>query len=73
MRHDRGGLGVDHHDGLVADDHARVGVAFGRVGIGVVGQFFERDDLVVHIGVRGELLAHGGSFHCYRNRCVEGI
>src|SRR5690606_41589128 len=57
-----GGLGAHHEDGLVADDDAGVRVAFGGVGVGVVGQFLERHDLVGQVGLGGELLAHGVSY-----------
>src|SRR5690606_10315775 len=58
LGHYRGGLRVYHHDGFVADDDAGVGIALGGVGVGVVGQFFEGDDLVFQVVVRGEGLAH---------------
>src|SRR5690606_35303780 len=61
LRHDRCGLGIDDHDGFVADDDARVGIAFGRVGVGVVGQLFKGYDLVVEVGVGCKLFAHVGS------------
>src|SRR5690606_24124380 len=44
--------------GVVADDHAGIGIAFGRVGIGVVGELRETDHLVGKVGLRCELLAH---------------
>ena len=59
LRHHRRGLRVDHHDAVVADHHAGVRVAFGRVGVGVIRQPVETDFLFLEIGLRGELLFHG--------------
>src|SRR5690606_4442419 len=56
--HDRRGLGVDHHNGLVTNDDARVGITLRRVGVGVVGQFFKGNDFVFQVVMRGEGLAH---------------
>src|SRR5690606_3203466 len=61
LGHDRRGLGVDHHDGIITNDDAGVRIALGGVGVGVVGQFFKGNDLVFKVGVRGKLFGHGGS------------
>ena len=45
LRHGRRGRGVDHHHAVVADDDARIRIAVGDVGIGVVRQALERDFL----------------------------
>ena len=60
LRHDRRGLRVDDHHRVVADDDAGVRIAFGRVGVRVVGQLVEADLLLVEVGLRREFLfAHG--------------
>jgi hypothetical protein len=56
LRHHRRGLRVDHHDRVVADDDAGVGVALGRVGVRVIGQLVEADLLLDDVGMRRELL-----------------
>ena len=65
-RHHRRGLGVGHQHRVVADDDAGVRVAFGRVGLGVVGDLAEGDLLFFQIGLAGELLdlGHEGFLKC---------
>lgn len=58
LRHDRGGLGVDHHDAVVADDHASVRITLGGIGIEPLGQFGEADSLGLQIALGREFLAH---------------
>jgi hypothetical protein len=58
LRHHRGGLRVDHHHGVVADDDAGVRVALGRVRIGVIGELVEADPLLFQVGLGCELLFH---------------
>ncbi|MNT69480.1 hypothetical protein D3C72_2078050 [compost metagenome] len=62
LRHHRRGLGVDHHHRVVANDDAGVGVALGRVGIGVVGELVEAHFLHFEVGGGGKGFdgAHGG-------------
>ena len=54
LRHDGRGLGVDHHDRIIANDDAGVRVAFGGIGPGVLGQLLEGDLLDLGIGVGGK-------------------
>jgi hypothetical protein len=62
LGHHRRRRGVDDHHGVVADDHAGIGIAFRRIGIGVVGELFEADLFLLQVGVGGKLLfAHDSS------------
>ena len=56
LGHHRRRRGVDDHHGVVADDHAGIGIAFRRIGIGVVREFFEADLFLLKVGVGGKLL-----------------
>jgi hypothetical protein len=56
--HDRGGLGVDDHHAVVADDNPRIGIAFGSKGIKIGADGVEGNGLVGQIASRGEIRAH---------------
>ena len=58
-RHRGRGLSVGHQHGVVADDDAGVGVAFGGVGPGVLGDLAEGDLLFFQVGLAGEFLGFG--------------
>ena len=60
LRHHRRGLGVDDHHRVVANDDPGVGIALGRVGVGVVAELDEGDLLLLDVGVAGELLGRLG-------------
>jgi hypothetical protein len=58
LRHGGRGGGVDDHHAVVADDHAGIGVALGRVGVGVFGKLGEGDLLGFQVGLGCECFCH---------------
>jgi hypothetical protein len=58
LGHDRRSLCVDHHDAVVADDHAGVGIALCGVCVRAFTELDKADSLFGHIGLRRELLLH---------------
>ena len=58
LRHLRRRLRIDHHDRIVADHDAGVGIALGREGIGVLAEAAEGDLLLRHVRLRGEGSCH---------------
>ena len=60
LRHDGRGLGIDDHHSIVANDDAGVGIALGRIGVGMFGKLVEAHLLDVEIGGGGKGLGvHG--------------
>jgi hypothetical protein len=57
-RHRGRGLRVGDQHRVVADDDAGVGVAFGRIGPGMLGQLREADFFLFQVGLGGEGFAH---------------
>ncbi len=58
LRHGRRGGGVDDQHAVVADDHARVRIAFSGVRVGVLGQLGPRDFLDFQVCLGCECLCH---------------
>ena len=58
----RGGLGLDHHHALVANDHPGIWVALGGKGIKPVANFGEAGFFLIQISLRGKFLGHFISF-----------
>ena len=56
----RGGLRLDDHDAVVADDDAGVRIALGGEGPQALADLGEGDLLLGHVALGGEFLAHGG-------------
>ena len=52
LRHHWRGGGVDHHHGIVADDHTRIRITFGGIGIGIVRELDETGFLFLQISLR---------------------
>src|SRR6185312_4758021 len=61
LRHHGRRLRVGNQHCVVADDDAGIRIAFGGVGVCVIGQAVEAHRLLREIGLGGECLAHGNS------------